>query len=515
MSEPQSPTSSENLTGQEIGDFRLLRRLGSGGMAEVYLAEQRSLGRQVALKVLHTQLASDANYVLRFQNEARAAAALVHPNIVQIHEVGEVGGFHFIAQEYVAGKNLSQVMQRQGAFEPGLVLDILRQVVAALCKSHELGIVHRDIKPENILFSHSGEVKVADFGLARMQNSDTRTLTQVGVAMGTPLYMSPEQIEGREVDVRSDIYSLGVTSYHLLTGMPPHTGETALAIAVQHLNSLPKPLENVRTDLPSGLARLVHRMLAKKPEQRPGSPSELLSDLRKLAGEAEQAGWAEGPGNWSLAEWIATESVPGSQHQPLGNQPLGDQQLGELMHAAKRLQLPSRKWSRMALGLAAALLLGAVLGGVTRPRFLLAGSSSRTVPAKSSIAAQLYHARFVDSEAAWKAAVKYEGIDPFWQQVARKGLIRCYLLVLKDDKQARQELHQLRRQADADDMPLQAFILASLCISSERLEDKAEALLANQQLDTNMRDELRRSESQIYDLLQHSLQRLSSAPQNR
>src|SRR5215216_2384235 len=185
-----------DLTGRELGDYRVLRRLGAGGMAEVYLAEQRSLGRQVALKVLQAALARDSSYVLRFQHEARAAASLVHANIVQIYEVGQSGGVHFIAQEYVRGKNLGEVLKREAALNPRLVLDVLRQVAAALCKAAEAGIVHRDLKPENILLSHSGEVKVADFGLARMESVDAKTLTQVGVAMGTPLYMSPEQIEG-------------------------------------------------------------------------------------------------------------------------------------------------------------------------------------------------------------------------------------------------------------------------------------------------------------------------------
>jgi len=185
--------------GRELGDY-------AGGMAEVYLAEQLSLRRQVALKVLSPALASDRNYVERFLNEARAAASLVHPNIVQIYEVGEVEGIHFIAQEYVAGKNLGQLLEREGTLLPSLVLEVLRQVVSALCKAQELAIVHRDIKPENLLLSHSGEVKVADFGLARVQNIDTAALTQVGVAMGTPLYMSPEQVEGKPVDARSDLY---------------------------------------------------------------------------------------------------------------------------------------------------------------------------------------------------------------------------------------------------------------------------------------------------------------------
>ncbi|HMP07905.1 MAG TPA: serine/threonine-protein kinase, partial [Lacipirellulaceae bacterium] len=253
------PVDNPDLTGRELGDYRVLRRLGAGGMAEVYLAEQRSLSRQVALKVLPPALACNGAYVDRFLNEARAAAALVHANIVQIYEVGQADGVHFIAQEYVRGKNLGDVLKRQSSLQPGTVLDVLRQVAAGLCKAAEAGIVHRDIKPENILLGTAGEVKVADFGLARVQTADAKSLTEAGVAMGTPLYMSPEQIEGRAVDARSDIYSLGVTCYHLLAGVPPHTGETALAIAVQHLSSAPLPLENARPDVPSGLARVIHR----------------------------------------------------------------------------------------------------------------------------------------------------------------------------------------------------------------------------------------------------------------
>jgi serine/threonine-protein kinase len=294
-----------DLTGREIGDYRILRRLGAGGMAQVYLAEQRSLSRPVALKILPPTLAGDGAYVERFQQEARAAAALVHANIVQIYEVGRADGVHFIAQEYVRGKNLGEVIKRQTALEPRVVLDILRQVTAALCKACEAGIVHRDLKPENIMLSSSGEVKVADFGLARFESADAKTLTEVGVTMGTPLYMSPEQIEGRAVDSRSDIYSLGATCYHLLAGSPPHLGETALAIAVQHLNVAPRPLENVRDDVPSGLARIVHRMMAKKPENRYQGPSELLADLRRLAGEAASAGWGDGAEHWSIADWMA------------------------------------------------------------------------------------------------------------------------------------------------------------------------------------------------------------------
>ncbi len=209
-------------------------------MAEVYLAEQISLSRQVAFKVLRPNLATDATYVQRFDQEARAAAQLVHANIVQIFEVGCVDGVHFIAQEYVQGSNLAEMLARRAPPTLARSLAILRQVAAALDKAAQAGIVHRDIKPENIMLAAGGEVKVADFGLARVYSQEpANNLTQIGVTMGTPLYMSPEQVEGRPLDPRSDIYSLGVTAYQTLVGEPPFRGETALGIAVQHLKNPP------------------------------------------------------------------------------------------------------------------------------------------------------------------------------------------------------------------------------------------------------------------------------------
>jgi len=236
MSQPASSAAEDaDLAGRTLGDFKLLRRLGRGAMAEVYLAEQQSLRRQVALKVLKRGLAADVNYVQRFQNEARAAAALVHAHIVQIYEVGCADGIHYIAQEYVQGMNLREWMQRRGSPDVRLAVGVMRQTVAALHKAAQAGIVHRDIKPENIMLSQAGEVKVADFGLARIAREDDMLhLTQVGITMGTPLYMSPEQVEGKPLDSRSDLYSFGVTCYHLLAGKPPFTGETALAVGARH-----------------------------------------------------------------------------------------------------------------------------------------------------------------------------------------------------------------------------------------------------------------------------------------
>ena len=199
-----------DLSGHLLGDYRILRRLGRGAMADVYLAEQQSLGRQVAIKVLKPELASDSGYVQRFQREARAAASLIHANIVQIHEVACIDGVHLIAQEYVQGVNLQQYLARSGTLDLRLALLVIRQTAAALAKAAEQKIVHRDIKPENIMLTKAAEVKVADFGLARvLQAEGSVKLTQVGMTMGTPLYMSPEQAEGSPLIIAATSTPLG------------------------------------------------------------------------------------------------------------------------------------------------------------------------------------------------------------------------------------------------------------------------------------------------------------------
>jgi len=279
-SEPSTP-HPDNLSGRSLGGYRLLRRLGSGAMADVYLAEQQSLGRQVAVKVLRRETMRHPAAVERFSQEARAAAALVHGNIVQIHEVACVDGIYFIAAEYVAGPSLKAWLLARGPLDPLQALSVLSQVGSALAKSAQAGIVHRDIKPENLLVTPAGEVKVADFGLARMLEDDLE-LTQQGMALGTPLYMSPEQAAGRPVDVRSDLYSLGATVYHLLAGRPPFTGPTSLAVALAHRH---EPLVSVaafRPELPPGLGHIVEQLLAKQPEERFASPTELLKAVEAV-----------------------------------------------------------------------------------------------------------------------------------------------------------------------------------------------------------------------------------------
>jgi eukaryotic-like serine/threonine-protein kinase len=271
----------QDFTGRTLGDFRLIRRLGEGGMGQVYLAEQLSLQRRVAVKLLRPDFLDNETFLKRFKGEAKAVAQLTHPNIVQVHAVGEDQGLHFMALEYVEGQNLKDYLHRKGPPDIPVALSILRQVVAALMRSAELGIVHRDIKPENILVTRKAEVKVTDFGLSRVVGEELH-LTQTGTTMGTPLYMSPEQILGEPVDPRGDLYSLGATCYHLLTGQPPFTADTAMAVGMKHLSDAPTPITDLRPDVPPDLAKLVHQLLAKKPADRPQTAREVFREVRRI-----------------------------------------------------------------------------------------------------------------------------------------------------------------------------------------------------------------------------------------
>ncbi|MFO0844119.1 MAG: serine/threonine-protein kinase [Gemmataceae bacterium] len=272
-----------DLSGRTLGDFQVLRKLGQGGMGQVYLAEQVSLRRKVALKILRPELAADAKAIERFQREATTLAQATHANIVQIYAISQHEGIWYIALEYVEGRNLKDYVSRKGPPDLPIVLSVMAKVASALQRAGELGIIHRDIKPENILLTRKGEAKVADFGLARDPVADaTLHLTQTGVTMGTPLYMSPEQVEGKPVDCRTDIYSFGVTCYYMLTGQPPFRGATAFEVAVQHVNKPPPPLAQVRPDLPEAVCAVVRKMMAKEPDQRYQTGRDLLRDVARL-----------------------------------------------------------------------------------------------------------------------------------------------------------------------------------------------------------------------------------------
>jgi serine/threonine-protein kinase len=279
----QAQPGGPDLSGLVLGDFHLLRPIGTGGMGQVYLADQLSLKRRVAVKVLKSDLANNPAALQRFKAEAYAVAQATHPNIVQVYAIGLEKGHHFIALEYIDGRNLRDYLARKGVPNLLQALRVMRQAAAALQRAGELGIIHRDIKPENILLSKKGEVKVADFGLSRILNTEQALhLTQSGVTMGTPLYMSPEQVEGRPLDPRTDIYSLGVTCYHMFAGQPPFHGQNAFEVALKHVQAEPPALATIRPDLPAEVCAIVHKMMAKKPEDRYQTAHELIVDVALL-----------------------------------------------------------------------------------------------------------------------------------------------------------------------------------------------------------------------------------------
>jgi serine/threonine-protein kinase len=420
-----------DLSGRRLGDYQMLRRLGRGGMAEVYLAEQVSLRRQVAFKVLKASLAGDTAYVRRFHHEAQAAANLVHANIVQIHEVGCIDGIHFIAQEYVAGQNLRQLLSRLSkGVDARQAANIIRQVAAALHKAGEQNIIHRDIKPENIMISTSGEVKVADFGLARIaQGGEALNLTQIGMTMGTPLYMSPEQVEGKPVDPRSDIYSLGVTCYHMLAGRPPFDGDTALAVAVQHLRNEPKRLEGLRPDLPDGLCRIVHKMLAKKPDDRYARAVDLLRDLKGLQIEGLDEDWIS-----DLPGFTSADLALGTAGRLAATQQLDRILQEHLKTHPRRRSLPA-----LLAAVAAVIFVGFAAGAAVawmNHRDLLAAPTDHQPKIKQfdSVKEQYSFAQMAtqDQEAAWNAVAEYfpptaSAENLRHSRLAIKGLARYYV----------------------------------------------------------------------------------------
>ena len=284
LTAPRTATAragGDPLVGQTLGEFEILELLGRGGMGAVYKGRQAALDRLVAIKVLPQHLASDASYVARFEREAKAAAAIEHPHIVQVYTVGEAGGVRYIAMQFVDGENLHDLLRRRGPLPPDRALELLKQVTSALAEAHSCGILHRDIKPSNILLDAKGNAKVADFGLAKHEGVDV-SVTASGAALGTPLYMPPEAAVGTPFDARSDLYSLGATFYHLLAGRPPFEGATPAQLIVKHFDAEPPPLAGCAPGTPPALCETIHRLLAKAPAERYQTADDLLEAVRPL-----------------------------------------------------------------------------------------------------------------------------------------------------------------------------------------------------------------------------------------
>jgi eukaryotic-like serine/threonine-protein kinase len=258
------------------GRYRILRKLGSGGMADVYMAEDQQLGRRVALKVLHRRFAEDEQFVERFRREASSAAGLSHPNVVAIFDRGEWDGTNYIAMELVEGRTLKEIVREKGPAPPEAAVDITLQILRAARYAHKHGVVHRDIKPHNVLIDHDGRVRVTDFGIARAGTSD---ITETGSVMGTAQYLSPEQAQGRPVDARADLYAIGIVLYELLTGQVPFDADSPVTVALKQVSEMPVPPAELVPAIPPAIDAVVMRALEKDPDRRYQSADEFIAAL--------------------------------------------------------------------------------------------------------------------------------------------------------------------------------------------------------------------------------------------
>jgi len=354
------------------GRYRLERKLGGGGMADVWLAEDQELGRKVAIKMLHDRYANDTQFVERFRREATHAAGLSHPNVVSIFDRGEAGGSYFIVMEYVEGRTLKELIVTRGPCPVPVAISYVRQVLAALRYAHRNGIVHRDIKPHNVLVDHEGRVKVADFGIARAGSSQ---MTEAGSIIGTAQYLSPEQARGAPVDESSDLYSTGILLFELLTGKVPFTGETPVEIAMKHLSQVPPAPSSIRSEVPHDLDLVVLRALAKEPADRYRSAKEMDRDL-ELVGRGD----AVGP----ETEEAATMVLRGESTAETSVQPRPTGYGGDERYRAYEGQVKTgRAWWPWLVAAAAAIALG--IGG-----WLLYDNIRDQIDANEPVAVNLY-----------------------------------------------------------------------------------------------------------------------------
>src|SRR5271154_6722701 len=263
------------------GRYQVTHLIARGGMAIVYRAQDTLLNRPVALKTLYPELSADQQFVEGFRREAQAAANLSHPNIVPVFDWGEDNGTYFIVMEFVDGRALSSILRTAGPLHPDRAAEIAADVAGALAYAHRHGVVHRDVKPGNVLITEEGTIKVTDFGIARAVNTE-ESLTQTGAVMGTATYFSPEQAEGMGVDSRSDIYSLGVVLFEMVTGRPPFMGDTPVAVASKHVRENPPTPRDINPSIPPTFEAIILKAMAKNPDHRYATAEDLRADLLRF-----------------------------------------------------------------------------------------------------------------------------------------------------------------------------------------------------------------------------------------
>jgi beta-lactam-binding protein with PASTA domain len=333
------------------GRYEVLSRIGTGGMADVYLARDQLLGRQVAVKLLHHRFAEDQEFVERFRREASSAAGLSHPNVVAIFDRGEWDGTYYIAMEYLPGRSLKTVVREQGQLGTLSAIDIVTQILQAARFAHRRGVIHRDLKPHNVILDEEGRAKVTDFGIARAGASD---MTLTGSIMGTAQYLSPEQAQGHAVSAASDLYAIGIVLYELLTGTVPFDGETAVAIALKQVSAAPPPPSALNPAVPPQLDEVVARALTKDPAQRFASAEEFIAALERVRAELAGGPTHGGPpANGPVAAGAATALLlPAAGDLGPDGQPGQDEQ-----DRARR----RRRWWLAAAALVLAAAAGAAI----------------------------------------------------------------------------------------------------------------------------------------------------------
>ncbi|MBW2644790.1 MAG: protein kinase, partial [Deltaproteobacteria bacterium] len=275
-------TSREEMTrGTKLADrYEIIEELGKGGMGRVYRVEDTKLHQEIALKLIKPEVASDAKTIERFQNELKTARMIAHKNVCRMFDLGESDGVHFITMEFIKGEDLKSLTRKMGRLSPGQAITIAEQVCEGLSEAHRLGFVHRDLKPGNIMIDGAGNAHIMDFGIAR--SLEAKGITGAGVIIGTPEYMAPEQVEGKETDQRSDLYSLGVTLYEMLTGRVPFEGDTPFVIGVKHKSEVPRSPQEFNAEIPDDLNQIILKCLEKDKEKRYQSAEDVYSELQNI-----------------------------------------------------------------------------------------------------------------------------------------------------------------------------------------------------------------------------------------